>query len=73
MKTIIYGQRKFELIDFFPVSIFTCRGNYIFRKKYDSITSLNDLQNIFMRVKQDRKIAILCSLHRKMSGGCFPN
>ena len=32
-----------------------------------------DLQNIFMRVKQDRKIAILCSLHRKMSGGCFPN
>ena len=29
--------------------------------------------DIFMRVKQDGKIAILCRLHRKMSGGWFPN
>ena len=43
----MYRDRNFIYIDLFLGCIFTYKMNNIFRKKYNSITTFKDLQNIF--------------------------
>ena len=43
----MYGDRNVIYIDVFLGHIFTYQVNSIFRKKFNSITTFEDLQNIF--------------------------
>ena len=44
----MYGDRNFYYTDLFLGHIFTYQENNIFRKKYNSLTTFDDLQNIFL-------------------------